>query len=208
MVEGLIVWTFGDSVPGRNCLEDTTGLSYTGNHAISESGRACRAWWGWWTWVAPEGQERPNATVVNAQNFCRNVVIFGTSSTMTQRHSCFTYHDGQQDLTEYCDIPECHDVMTTQTPSTTTTIRTTCKLLDIKHTGKKELKVEDLMKKIFAIPICGHCAITSNTIFCRHNIITGSHVYYKHQATLSRWLRVSLNVCYMCTPMINQLDSA
>ena len=88
-------------------MEDSAGLSYTGNHNVSESGKSCRAWWAWVASLSYE--QHPNAHVIDAQNFCRNIAIFGVSSSMTQKHSCFTYADEEEDLVEYYDLPQCSD---------------------------------------------------------------------------------------------------
>ena len=107
------------SVPGSNCLEDATGMSYRGNHNITESGNACIAWW---TVLSLPGQP-PNATIIDAQNFCRNVAIWEAPFDMTQMPACLIGPESND--YEYCDIPRCSDTMTTQVPSTVVTSQTT-----------------------------------------------------------------------------------
>ena len=94
-------------------------MSYRGNHNITESGNACIAWW---TVLSLPGQP-PNATIIDVQNFCRNIAIWEAPFDMTQMPACLI--GPESDDYEYCDIPRCSDTMTTQVPSTLVTSQTT-----------------------------------------------------------------------------------
>ena len=120
-------------VPGPNCLDDVTGMSYTGSQSTSDDGSACLAWW---PEFVKEGSV--NAIVVDAQNYCRNAAIFGLFgyAYLTDRPLCHvTYRSGEA-FWRYCDIPLCSDVMTTQMPPAAATSIIICKLLDIIYAGK------------------------------------------------------------------------
>ena len=119
--------------PGPNCLDDVTGMSYTGSQSTSDDGLACLVWW-------PEFvEEGPlNETIVDAQNYCRNAAIFGLFSYayLTDHPLCRVAYVSEEAFWRYCDIPLCSDVMTTQMPPAAATSITICKLLDMIYVGK------------------------------------------------------------------------
>ena len=116
------------SVPGPNCVEDTSDLSYLGNHGVSESGKACLPWV---ILSIIEWSKEPDEKIIDVQNFCRNVAIFDELSWQTKKPACAT--DADSGEYEYCDIPQCYDVKTNQTPTTVDTNHAISKLLDIKY---------------------------------------------------------------------------
>ena len=104
----------GYSVASPSCLEDVLGLSYTGIQNVSKSGRTCLVWWPF-----SADEDPPDATVVHAQNFCRNVGIFGDDDEI--KHGPIWFYEYEYDgpaLYDDCDIPRCSDAMTTETSST------------------------------------------------------------------------------------------
>ena len=111
------LWTSFHSVPGPNCLAETKGLLYTGNKSVSKNGNTCQAWWIHFS----DNDQFPDATVEDAQNFCRNV------DGQYPRPGCRT-SNGIED----CDIPLCSDIMPAQSTlgaltnnDSTTTAQTT-----------------------------------------------------------------------------------
>ena len=90
-----------------------------GSQSVSVSGNACQAWW----LHSQDDGMFPDATVADAQNFCRNV-----GSTHPQP-VCYT----SQGL-ENCDIPMCATTLPIQTTPEASTTRTFGKLIDMKFT--------------------------------------------------------------------------
>ena len=105
-------------------------MFYRGIQSSSESGMACLAWW-------PEfaGDGSPNVTVIDAQNFCRNVGIFGMFgyTHSTERPLCTVYYDQDGPRWQFCDIPLCSDVMVTQIPTYSPTSSSLCKLFGMRQ---------------------------------------------------------------------------
>ena len=101
-------------------------MSYRGTQSSSKWGRTCLAWW---PEFAADGS--PNATFIDAQNFCRNVGIFGIFgyTHSTERPLCTILHDQNGPRWQFCDIPLCSDLMVTQIPTYSATIASLSKLL-------------------------------------------------------------------------------
>ena len=83
------------SVPGPNCLEDTTGSTYKGSQAVSVNGNVCQGWWLIYQ-GAGDDDKFPDNTVADAQNLCRNV------DNMYSQPMCLV-----RDRLEDCNIPLC-----------------------------------------------------------------------------------------------------
>ena len=78
-------------------------------------------------------------TVVDAQNFCKNIGIIGKNKDLGP--GCLTqFRDDGYDW-EPCDIPQCSDIMATQATSVAIS-KTFSKLFDIVSFGKKRLITE------------------------------------------------------------------
>ena len=167
------------SVPGLNCMEDTNGFSYSGNQSVSESGKACLPWWV--ILLIFEGRQVPDEKIVDAQNFCRNVALFEVSSSKTRKPACATDADSRE--YEYCDIPQCSDVTTTQTQTTIETSHAISKLLDIKYML--------LILKYICNMIFEFVAFTSLNFgiwyLQIHHHYTDAYIHCKHQAKQDHW---------------------
>ena len=122
------------------------------------------------TEVLSSSGQPPNAIAVDAQNFCRNVATFEPSSNMTQKPACSTGPESED--YQYCDIPRCSDVMTTQTPFTVATSHVTSMPSTITTNHVTSMPSTITTNHVTSMP----STITTNHVTSMPSTITTNHV--------------------------------
>ena len=84
------------------CKLTRGGIEYKGTKAVTKSGKLCRSWRHYYLTDEVAKNVFPDATVEDAENFCRNpgaIKFYGPW--------CFTSIDAEKKHWEYCTIPHC-----------------------------------------------------------------------------------------------------